>query len=120
MFEIGKSVSLQYQITPFSVVKFEGVILSSPKWLKPGEVAMSTDNPEFPMRVLRMQNIVGAKKNILSNTRSFKVKSKGKVYQVIYSKGNYSCNCMGFSFRKTCKHAVAVEQHIEKKPVDRQ
>lgn len=114
MFEVGKSVSLQYQITPSSVVTFAGVIMAKPKWLKPNEIAMSTGNPEFPMRVLQTQQIIGSKKSTETKVRSFKVKSKNKMYQVIVSNGNFSCNCMGFSFRRTCKHLVAVEQHLQK------
>lgn len=113
MFEVGKSVALQYQITPATLVAFSGVVMQKPKWLKPNEIALSTGNPEFPMRVLKTQKIVGVKKAEATKARSFKVKSKDKTYQVIVSNGNFSCNCMGFSFRKTCKHAVAVEQHIK-------
>jgi len=36
----------------------------------------------------------------------------GEVYNVIYSNGNWTCSCKGFTFRKTCKHIEECQEEI--------
>ena len=45
--------------------------------------------------------------------RTFKVKSKGREYIVGYSNNQLSCSCIGFGYRRKCKHAdVVKKQHF--------
>lgn len=45
--------------------------------------------------------------------RTFKVKSKGNEYVVGYSKNQLTCSCIGFGYRRKCKHAdVVKKQHF--------
>ena len=46
--------------------------------------------------------------------RLFKVESKGKEYQVILKNNHLSCSCIGYGYRRKCKHitAVAEKQHL--------
>jgi hypothetical protein len=71
---------------------------------------------EYPISHIKKQNIVGYEfyKNI-NDTRIFKVKSKskGSVYNVIMKNGNISCDCIGFQFRKSCKHSDAIKKFIQ-------
>lgn len=113
-FSIGQSVSLKYEIRPGEFLTYSGIVMKGHKHVRPDELALSTDIPDFPMRVLQKKQIVGFKSEKVSGFRSFKVKSKNKVYQVIYNTGKLSCSCVGFGFRNYCKHTVAVEQHIAK------
>ena len=55
-------------------------------------------------------------KNVSSdNIRVFKVKSKQKEYDVEYNiLGKYfTCNCIGFGYRRRCKHTEAVEKVVK-------
>lgn len=45
--------------------------------------------------------------------RTFKVKSKGKEYIVGFANNQLSCSCIGFGYRRKCKHAdVVKKQHF--------
>lgn len=62
-------------------------------------------------------------KKLLSNqkpepgVRTFKIKSKDKVYFVTSKKDNFSCTCTGFTFRGKCKHIDAVVAKIQQPAV---
>jgi len=119
---VGQSVQLQYKSFSLEtrrmveVVKtIKGKVMASPKWLTADQIAIATGNPEFPVAVLQKKNIVGlesAKQDKFF--RSFTVRSKDKTYKVLLSNGRYSCDCVGFGYRKTCKHVVAVSHKVEK------
>jgi hypothetical protein len=49
------------------------------------------------------------------NVRIFKVKSGDKEYFVEYNKSykTFSCNCVGYGFRRKCKHVDAVKENIK-------
>lgn len=49
------------------------------------------------------------------NIRTFKVKSKEKEYLVEYNKitKNYTCSCIGFGYRRKCRHVDAVAKKIQ-------
>jgi hypothetical protein len=91
-----------------------GNIIPSPKWLTSEQIAIS--NPAHPngfsiISISKITNIMtadGAVIDIKPPTTDYKewnfVGSKGDNYLVIRSKGNYSCTCTGFQFRKQCKH----------------
>jgi len=42
--------------------------------------------------------------------RTFKIKSKDKEYTVELYRGQYSCTCVGFGYRRKCKHVAAVAE----------
>jgi hypothetical protein len=79
------------------------------KWCNAGQLALSTDNPEFSFRVLERKNIVEIDGLPYSydvapkqDTKIRFVKgSKGQTYEVT---GNQKCTCPGFTFRGDCKH----------------
>jgi len=90
-----------------------GEVIKSPSWLKPTEFAMA--NPEHPngFSVINMTNVVDIRD---ADGREYKftadpsikiwtVKgSKGNEYTVKLQNGEYSCECIGFQYRKHCKH----------------
>ena len=47
-----------------------------------------------------------------NSSREWKVKgSKGNTYKVRYQKGfGWWCECLGFSFRKQCKHVTSLKE----------
>lgn len=73
------------------------------------ELALSTGNPEWPVRIIQRGRIVkidGA--TVSSKTSAVVTKvvkgSKGEDYIVSGSNGKWTCTCAGFQFRKSCKH----------------
>lgn len=84
------------------------------KWLNPGQMALSTGNPEFPFRVLNRSLIVSINNQTIehkeSAVKTFTIKgSKGDVYTVTVDSGKSHCTCSGFQFRKSCKHVKEVD-----------
>jgi len=58
------------------------------------------------------------KASVLSGTRSWKVENnKGKVYTVKAKNGSWSCDCLGFTYRRKCRH-VAVTKEENKAEMD--
>lgn len=71
-------------------------------------LAMSTGNPEWPVRVIPRAWIVtinGAAVTAPSSQTLTKIVkgSKGQDY-VVTMGARWTCTCSGFTFRKTCKH----------------
>ena len=84
------------------------------KWLAPGQLALSTGDPEFPFRVLNKSLIVSINNKVIhqkdSEVKTFSVKgSKGDTYTVTVGSGKMHCTCSGFQFRKSCKHVKEVD-----------
>jgi hypothetical protein len=78
------------------------------KWTTPNQLALSTGNPEWPVRVIARNQIVSidnvafTQQVSAANTKVVKG-SKGEDYVVTLGP-TMSCTCPGFQFRKTCKH----------------
>ena len=122
-FTIGQSVDLRVKSYSYLYQKegrierqIKGKIVPSPKWLDVDYVSIHTGNSEYPVSHVFKQNIVGfdlTKDRI--DSRIFKVRSKkkGSVYNVISSEGRITCDCIGFQYRRTCKHSEAVKKFIQ-------
>jgi hypothetical protein len=100
----NRRTSYFFEISEFNIYEGDEVKV---KWCKPHEIAVSTDNPEFPFRIIQRKWI----REIDDKPYSFAVEEKketvrlvqgsnGKVYEVT----GHSCTCPGFTFRGTCKH----------------
>ena len=83
------------------------------KWQKPEEFAIR--NPKHPkgFSVIHMKNVVDirdqdGKEYKFTTDPSVRVwtvtGSKGDKYTVNLQNGEYSCDCIGFQYRKDCKH----------------
>lgn len=48
-----------------------------------------------------------------SDTRTFKVLSKGNEYFVELENGRYSCTCVGYTYHGRCKHITAVSEKVK-------
>lgn len=81
-----------------------------PKWVSAEELALTTGNPEWPVRVIQRSLIIsidGSQVEAPSSKVLTRVirGSKGDEYIVSRAGGRWTCTCSGFQFRKTCKHA---------------
>lgn len=96
---------------------FKGEIIQAPKWAGKDYVAMTTTNPEFPMRLIakKVIHLVDGKPfqgEIQQNSTAptfFVLGDKNKRYQVRKIAGKMVCHCTGYAFRHTCRHAEIAE-----------
>ena len=112
--------SYLYAKNNFQYFTHEGTVIPSPSWVNNG-FAM-TGNDHIKMRVISLDNIEkieyitgkGQKAKAMGGIRVFKVKSKskGSTYMVTLQNGKFSCDCMGFQYRKACRHASEVKKHV--------
>ncbi len=83
------------------------------KHVSADELALTTGNPEWPVRVIRRDRILSidgrsvAHIEVKAETRIVKG-SKGQEYVVTNSQGRWTCTCPGFQFRRSCKHTAGV------------
>ena len=117
-FSIGASVELTTKWKSNILGKdhdintFKGKVVPNPKWLDNDYVSVRTGNQLYPISHIHKKFIIG---HTFSENRSteriFQVKSKasGKIYTVISADGNVTCDCVGFQFRRMCKHTAKVK-----------
>lgn len=80
------------------------------KHVGPDSLALTTGNPEWPVRVIQRSLIDSIDGQPYQHTADSAVTktvkgSKGQVYTVTTG-ARPSCSCTGFQFRKTCKHIL--------------
>lgn len=106
------------------VASYLGSILPNYPHLGDDYISLSTDDVplyhQFPRRVISKVDIISIRKADSEETVEFatpvqKVKtfeisgSKGDKYIVKQDGLNYSCTCIGYSFRQTCKHILSIQ-----------
>lgn len=91
-----------------------GVVIPNPKWLGNDYITIK-DHKHDMTRMIYLNNIVKSDQvENDDNVRTFRVKDKkkGSQYILTYQDGKITCPCMGFQFRRTCRHSAAVIKHI--------
>jgi hypothetical protein len=89
--------------------EYTGKILPNPKWVAQDAITLSTGISEFPFRVIDRERIIGlgeAAPVAVSRSETFVVQGSkpGSTYTVTRDGSHWSCTCVGFGFRKDCKH----------------
>ncbi len=78
------------------------------KWVSTSELALTTDIPGFPIRIIARNQIVEIDDRpytFVQNTQLTKVVKGSKGEEYVVTLGTKpSCTCSGFSFRKSCRH----------------
>lgn len=125
MFAVGSAVSVKTKhknifigrTEEYEVKTIKGKIVQTPHWAGPNCIAIMTGNPDFPVSIIRKSNIVGSECAAVSAGRAFSVmsKSSGKTYTVTLNNNQFQCDCIGFSFKRTCKHVRGVQKWIDSK-----
>ena len=89
--------------------EYSGKILPNPKWVAQDAITLSTGISEFPFRIIERERIIGlgeAAPVAAPRSETFIVKGSkpGTTYTVTRDGSHWSCTCVGFGFRKDCKH----------------
>ena len=88
--------------------EYTGKILPNPKWVSSDSICISTGDTHFPFRIIDRERILelGNTPVAVSRSETFIVKGSkpGSTYTVTRDRSHWSCTCVGFGFRKDCKH----------------
>jgi hypothetical protein len=88
--------------------EYTGKILPNPKWVSSDSICISTGESHFPFRIIDRERIIELGESVAIATRSetFIVQGSkpGSTYTVTRDGSHWSCTCVGFGFRKDCKH----------------
>lgn len=92
--------------------EYTGKIVPNPKWVSSDSICLSTGDTQFPFRIIERERIVGlgAATHIAApRSETFLVQGSkpGTTYTVTRDGSHWSCTCVGFGFRKDCKHVRA-------------
>jgi hypothetical protein len=127
MFNVGDTVTIKVRNALYDIRdryangyvgpefnEYTGTIVRE-KWFDADEIGITSDVPGLKFRRIHRSRIVevsGAKidyTTVKSNREVITVQgSKGNTYTVIKENGKATCTCVGYSFRKTCKHVQEV------------
>lgn len=94
---------------------YAGVIVNNPTWVANDSICMTTEDPHYPMRIIPKKYIDGyepiAPEKKIKKVKTWKFKgSKGDTYTVTRDSGRFECTCLGFQFRRSCKHVVKAKE----------
>jgi hypothetical protein len=88
--------------------EYSGKILPNPKWVSSDSICISTGDTHFPFRIIDRERILelGNAPVAVSRSETFIVQGSkpGSTYTVTRDGSHWSCTCVGFGFRKDCKH----------------
>lgn len=98
---------------------YEGEIYPNPKWVRDDSFCLTTGDKQFPFRVLDKESIIcgwrlpNVSKTIEEANRiSIMVPTPKSTYIVTSDGIDHSCNCTGFSYRRTCSHVKEIENGL--------
>jgi hypothetical protein len=106
-----------YYVPPYH--DYTGEIYPNPKWVKDDSFCLTTGDEQFPFRIINKESIIHgwllSERGVIPSSKSeapssttYQVQSKGKTYLVTRSGNKLSCNCTGFSYRRTCSHVKEI------------
>lgn len=90
--------------------EYTGMIVPNPKWVSSDIICLSTGDTQFPFRIIDRTRIVGMSEYAMnapdkrSETFIIQGSKPGTTYTVTRNESSWSCSCVGFGFRKDCKH----------------
>ena len=95
---------------------YEGEIVYQ-KWFGTSQIGLTTDEPDFPFRVIEKSNIVEVDDHPVDFTREVppvKIQVQGKtgVYTITAGTEVTRCTCPGFTYRGKCRHVDDFEMSI--------
>ena len=108
-----------YATSPFKDMVLEGIVLPNHKLAQPDAFTLRVKCANVPVREIRMKNVVGLQyadgstattQTVESNIKTLVIKgSKGEDYVVTKEGSKVSCTCVGFQYRKACRHLEMIK-----------
>lgn len=95
-----------------------GEIVPNARWVSDDFICFMVEDKYNPMRVIKKSLIVGENAPVFAEEKkptisSWKITgSKNNIYTVRLNSGHYDCECVGFSFRRDCKHIHEVKNKL--------
>lgn len=91
-----------------AINQYTGTIVPTLKGFGKDVLCLATGDSKFPVRVIDRSRIIGLADAVVveTKTKTFIVKGSkpGSSYTVTCDGSHWSCTCVGFGFRKDCKH----------------
>lgn len=124
--KVGKVVTVSTFHPFFNIQnKHTGTVCASASYDDPQSFRLSTGDRQFPMRVIALdvvtelsyddgtKGIQTDKKKVEVNAWQVKSDSrKGGFYTVTRSGDHYACTCVGYGFRRSCRHVLAIKAKV--------
>jgi hypothetical protein len=112
--------------SPFRDTVYEGTVVRGNGWEPKETFNLLTGRPEYPVSVIAQKNVVaceviGKTSGVLSvnGTKYIIVKGPKSKHRVsVFSSGLLDCDCVGFGFRRKCKHQAAALEWLKTKHGD--
>lgn len=109
-YSVGQQVDVQFKTksvflygdSEYELHSIKGTIVQTPSWVNYPAVAIKTGNPNFPLSIVHVENIIGG--TAVKQVDELRAYSEGK-YIVTKVDGNVTCTCVGFQYRRYCKHS---------------
>ena len=102
---------------------YTGEVIPSPRWVGPDQICIGTGNVRFPFRVVDLDRIHGQTSEMAPAEESLRSSwtvagsKAGQTYLVTRQGLQWSCNCLGFGYRRSCTHINQAKSLIlEEKP----
>lgn len=104
-----------------AISTYIGNIIPNPKWLDDDYLCFSTGEAWFPFRMIKKSNIVSSSDYVAYNQTKNKQDnnvfqargSKGDLYTITRNGTSWSCTCIGFGFRRDCRHINAAKKYLK-------
>ena len=122
------TVTTYYEKAGFSPLvpryhKHTGVVVKSASYDEPDSFRLATDNKYYPISVISLGYVVGleyadgssgaTEEKKIVEIEAWEVPSSKKgSYTVTRSGKHYSCSCVGFQYRKSCKHVLQIKAQV--------
>lgn len=104
---------------------YTGTVVASASYDDPSSFRMATGDRSYPIRIVSLDRVVSlvddngkAAEKVESKkieVAAWQVKSdsrKGGFYTVTREGSHFSCTCIGFGFRKSCRHVLQVKAKV--------
>jgi hypothetical protein len=107
----GQSVELKarfkstylFSETGYDEIVIKGTVVKTPSWVEYPAVAIQTGNPDIPLSIVAKRSIIGHN-DTEGGIEEIRTWTVGK-YLVTRTGDKVSCSCVGFQFRRYCKHS---------------
>ena len=98
---------------------YEGEVYPNPKWVGDDSFCLTTTDKQFSFRVLQKDSIICGWKlpsepKVADDSKqiSIMIPTSKSTYIVTSDGINHSCNCTGYSYRRTCSHVKEIENGL--------